>query len=116
MLYNQYYPFQIIPLEYEYSALEPEIGEYTVFFHFNEHYLPALEKLNALVEEVPVMQNMSLEELAENSNTDIKRAAGSVFAHELYFSSLTDDEQEPSEYMKKLIKSDFGSEEGFKSA
>ena len=72
MLYEQYYPFKIIPLEYEYSGLEPEIGEYTVFFHYNEHYLPTLEKLNKLVGASPVLQNCSLEELTKNPDKDIE--------------------------------------------
>lgn len=113
MLYEQYYPFKIIPLEYEYYGLEPEIGEYTVFFHYNEHYLPTLEKLNKLVGGSPVLQNCSLEELTKNADKDIARAAGSVFGHELYFSSLSGNRNEPSDNMKRRIKSDFGSMEGF---
>ena len=63
MLYEQYYPFEIIPLEYEHSGLEPEIGEYTVFFHYNEHYLPTLEKLNRLARESNLSVNDYLKEV-----------------------------------------------------
>ena len=64
MVYEQYYPFAELKLEYEDNALEPNIGRYTVFFHYNEHYLPVLKKLNAMVLEQPQAQNISLENLA----------------------------------------------------
>jgi Fe-Mn family superoxide dismutase len=116
MVYDQYYPFEKMPLDYDYAALEPEIGEFTTFFHYNEHYLPALEKLNKLVLETPINQNISLEELSKQADKTLARAAGSVFAHELHFASLTDEKQEPSEEMKERIISDFGSMEGFYAA
>ena len=64
MVYEQYYPFAELKLEYEDNALEPNIGRCTVFFHYNEHYLPTLKKLNEMVLEQPQAQNISLENLA----------------------------------------------------
>lgn len=60
MLYNQFYPFEVMALPYEYDALEPDISRLTMFFHYNEHYLPAVEKLNNMVLNVPYRQNCSL--------------------------------------------------------
>ena len=116
MIYEQYYPFEVLKLEYEDSALEPNIGRYTVFFHYNEHYLPTLEKLNAMVLAEPVLQNSTLEQLAQNTNKDVARAAASVFGHELYFKSLAPKTSEPSARLKADIERQFGSVESFLKA
>ncbi len=116
MIYNQYYPFEIMPLGYDYAALSPDIGEHIMFFHYNEHYVPAVEKLNEMVLETELNQNIPLEELARSENKDLQRTAGNVFTHEMHFRSLTDKKSTPSEYLKKRIASDFGSEENFLKA
>lgn len=116
MIYEQYYPFEVLRLGYEDSALEPNIGRYTVFFHFNEHYLPALEKLNAMVLAEPLLQNSTLEQLAQNPDKDVARAAASVFGHELYFKSLAPKASEPSARLRESLKRQFGSVEKFLEA
>lgn len=116
MIYDQYYPFEELKLEYDEAALEPNIGRYTVFFHYNEHYLPILKKLNAMVLERPAAQNISLEDLAQWHDTDIARAAAAVFGHELYFKSLSPNGKEPSDRLKAILNKQFGSTEKFLDA
>lgn len=116
MIYNQFYPFEAMELPYDYSALEPEISEQTVFFHYNKNYLDALDKLNFIVSGNNIAQSTPLEALTKSKDISLRRAAGSVFAHELYFSSLSADCEEPSDYMKRRLESSFGSAEGFYGA
>lgn len=116
MVYEQYYPFAELKLEYEDNALEPNIGRYTVFFHYNEHYLPTLKKLNEMVLEQPQAQNISLENLAHWKDIDIARAAAAVFGHELYFKSLSPNRKEPSDHLKMILNKQFGSVEEFLKA
>lgn len=126
MVYEQYYPFEVLKLEYDdttydgtafdVTALEPNIGRYTVFFHYNEHYLPTLKKLNAMVLAQPILQNSTLEQLAQNSDKDVARAAASVFGHELYFKSLSPKMKEPSDRLKAELNRQFGGTEKFLDA
>lgn len=116
MVYEQYYPFEELRLEYEENALEPNIGRFTVFFHYNEHYLPTLKKLNAAVLAQPLLQNISLEKLAQWHDTDIARAAASVFGHELYFKSLSPKRSEPSDNLRSILNKQFGGTENFLNA
>ncbi len=109
MNYNQFYPFEQMELEYGYAGLEPNISEFTNFFHYNEHYLTALHKLNSFVRSHPFYQGVPLEMLSKSDNEDLHNLAGSVFNHEMHFSSLTDRDTKPSEYLLKRIESSFGS-------
>ncbi len=111
MIYQQYYPFQELKTQYE--SLEPNISDYTLFFHYNEHYLPALKKLNGMVLAEPILQNIPLEMLSHNDNIEIARLAAAVFGHELYFKSLSPEITEPSEHLKEIIERQFGSVENF---
>lgn len=116
MIYEQYYPFEVFKLGYDETELEPNIGRYTVFFHYNEHYLPTLKKLNEMVLSQPLLQNISLEKLSHWHDIDIARAAASVFGHELYFRSLSPKEKEPSDHLKAVLNKQFGGTEKFLSA
>lgn len=111
MLYNQFYPFEVMALPYEYDALEPDISRFTMFFHYNEHYLPAVEKLNNMVQNVPYRQNCSLEQLTKSDDTALQHLAGNVFTHEMHFTSLTDKRSALSEHLRQRIERDYGTVE-----
>lgn len=111
MIYQQYYPF--LEFKTQYDSLEPNISDFTLFFHYNEHYLPVLKKLNDMVLAEPILQNIPIETLAQNDNIDIARAAAAVFGHELYFKSLSPEITEPSERLKGILERQFGSVENF---
>lgn len=110
MSFDNYYPFSPLSLPYELEALNPQISEYTLYFHHDKHYKNYLDKLNALLKKSPLMQNVPLEALTKTEDPDIRTNAGGVYNHELYFASLTPDSTEPSEKMRSLIKNCFGSE------
>ncbi len=110
MNYDNYYPFEPLPLMYGIDALNPYISEYTLYFHHDKHYKAYLDKLNALLKRSSLMQNVPLEALTKISDEDIRTNAGGVYNHELYFSSLTPGGSEPSEKTRRLIEKSFGGE------
>ncbi len=108
---DKYYPYKAAPLGYDIKALSPHISEYTLYFHHDKHYCGYVEKLNALLKDLPVMQNVPLEGLTKMNDADIRTNAGGIFNHELYFASLTPEYREPSARMKRKMQESFGSPE-----
>ena len=110
MNFDNYYPYAPMPLPYSFDALKPYISEYTMYFHHDKHYKDYVNKLNNLLKNSPMMQNVPLEALTKMGDAEISRNAGGVYNHELYFDSLTPEKKEPSANMKNLINRSFGSE------
>ena len=112
MNFDNYYPYSAEPLPYDLEALSPDISEYTLYFHHDKHYRGYVDKLNEMIGESPLMQNIPLEGLTKIDDKDIRTAAGGIYNHELYFSSLTPDHREPPVKLKKKIEESFGSVDG----
>ena len=110
---ENYYPFSYLPLSYDFTALEPYISRYTMYFHHDKHYKTYLDNLNAILSKRPLMQNVPLAALTKMADEELQRNAGGTYNHELYFNSLTPDYKEPSEAMRKFITDSFGSEKEF---
>ena len=117
-----FYPFSVVPLQYPYNALEPYIDEKTMFYHHNKHYQAYVDKLNKILEDNPVLQRYDLESLVVKANslpqslaTEIRNNAGGVYNHKLYFSTMTPNKTQPSDFLLKEINSDFGSFENLKN-
>ncbi len=113
---DKYYPFKAAPLAYDIKALCPDISEYTMYFHHDKHYCGYVDKLNGLIKNSPLMQNIPLEGLAMLDDDDIRKNAGGVYNHEMYFSSLTPQYREPSAKMIKKMNESFGSAEKMMSS
>lgn len=109
MSFNKYYPFTAEELPYELNALAPNISEYTMYFHHDKHYMGYVDKLNKLLENRPLMQNVPLETLTKMEDEAIRTNAGGVYNHELYFSSLTPNQGKPAGRLAGQIEKDFGS-------
>lgn len=109
MSYDKYYPFNAERLPYALDALDPYISEYTMYFHHDKHYMNYLNKLNELLQDKPLMQNIPLEGLTKIDSEDIRTAAGGVYNHELFFSSLSPRESSPVKELRDKIEQDFGS-------
>ncbi len=56
------------PLPYAYDALEPYIDEQTMRLHHDKHHQTYVDKLNAVLEKFPELQNKKLEELLGDLN------------------------------------------------
>lgn len=109
MNYDKYYPFKAEDLNYALDALDPYISEYTMYFHHDKHYMNYLSKLNELLKDKPLMQNIPLEGLTKIDNDDISTNAGGVYNHELYFSSVSPRTGEPAKHLLDKIIREFGS-------
>ena len=90
-----YYPFSLPPLPYEFNALEPSISAKNLALHHEKHFGDAVDSLNALLFTLPAFQSWPLtrlirdwSELPAPQRTKVRRYAGSIFAHDLYFRSM----------------------------
>ncbi|MBP1560720.1 MAG: superoxide dismutase [Oscillospiraceae bacterium] len=113
MNFDNFYPYSPMPLPFELNSLAPDITEYTMYFHHDKHYKGYLDKLNEMLKNSPLMQNVPLEGLTKMEDNELRTNAGGVYNHELYFNSLTPDYRSPSARMRGKLEENFGSEHGF---
>lgn len=109
--------FAIVPLKYEYNAINSYIDTQTMFIHFSKHYVGYLNNLNKAVENKPQASQpieKVLKELDMN-NFALRNNAGGYYNHNLYFDIMSPKGGgEPSGALAEAINHDFGSFENFK--
>lgn len=116
------YKFNLKPLPYDYSALEPYIDEETVKLHHNKHLKTYVDNLNKALENYKELWDWPLEKLIKYSHflpiciqTDVRNNAGGVYNHNFYFDIMTPNSTgEPIGNLKKEILKTFGSFDNFK--
>lgn len=121
---QQTYPFQLIPLPYNYDAMEPFIDSETMYFHHDKHLKNYVEKLNRILKNYPAFHDWTLEQLLINYKTlpkeiveDVLNNAGGVFNHNLFFDLigvLSEDDKPQNLPIVAAIEKEFGSFEQFK--
>ena len=116
------YSFEALPLPYAYDSLEPYISTDTLYFHHDKHYHTYVENLNKELAKHSELQDKTLEELLKmklevpDDYELVRRNAGGVYNHEMYFESMIPGGSSPNEaFCQELIRT-FGSEESFKKA
>jgi len=89
------YPFSLPALPIEYDALEPELSARTLRLHHDEHYRACVDDLNRLLRGAPDYQSWPLRRLCADwaqlppeLRQGVRRSAGGVLSHELYFEAL----------------------------
>lgn len=115
------YPFELMPLTYNYSALEPSISKTTLEFHHDKHHAAYVTNLNNALADNREFKKKSIEEILGSLNelpADIAGAvtnnAGGVFNHDFYFEALTaPGSTVPPKKLEDAIVKDFGSFESF---
>ncbi|NCB73513.1 MAG: superoxide dismutase [Clostridia bacterium] len=115
------YPFELTPLTYDYSALEPGISKTTLEFHHDKHHAAYVTNLNNVLADNKDFKKKSLEEILQSLDklpADIAVAvtnnAGGVFNHDFYFEALTaPGKTVPTKKFEDAIIKDFGSFESF---
>lgn len=119
----EYYPFTLMPLPYDYDALEPNISAETLHFHHDKHLATYVENLNKALAPYPQYQCMSLCQLVTRFSSlppqlcaDIRNNAGGVYNHQQYFQCLSPVRQSPQGRLLYKIEECFGSVEKFKEA
>lgn len=108
--------FNLLPLPFALSALEPYISARTLEFHYGKHHQAYLDNLNKLIAETDLAK-LGLEEIIFQTQTNPEQAAifnnaAQFFNHNFYWQSLKAQTM-PSEKMLKLITDSFGSLDNF---
>lgn len=120
---NNHYKFNLIPLEYDYNALEPYIDSKTVEIHHNKHLKTYVDNLNNILSNYKEFQQWSLEKLIKDNDLlpicirqSVINNAGGVYNHNFYFNIMTPNAPlEPAGILREDMLRQFNSFEEFKS-
>jgi len=116
--------FEVPPLPYEYTALEPTIDEATMHLHHDKHHQAYVTNLNAAIEKHPELAGKSVEDLVSNLNAipeDIRGAVrnngGGHVNHTMFWEIMKPGgASEPTGALADAINSTFGSLDALKAA
>lgn len=119
---NKDMKYQLAPLPYAHTALEPWLDATTVSLHHDKHQAAYVNNLNAALEKAPdfVFEGelwrllQSLDTLPESIRTAVRNNGGGVFNHEFYWGGLGGEPTVPSKQFADALAKSFGSVENFK--
>lgn len=114
--------FELKPLPYAHTALEPWIDATTVALHHDKHQATYVNNLNNALAKVPdfefdggligLIRNLS--KVPESVAVAVKNNAGGVFNHEFYWGGLSGEASVASRDFAEAIERTFGSMENFR--
>lgn len=111
--------FELDPLPYEFSALEPYMSASTLDFHYNKHHAGYLSKLESAIKNTRWAER-ELEEIVRGvSDTDVFRNASQTWNHTFFWSSMCppdSHESAPSGSLMTSIDRDLGGLEAFRKS
>ena len=111
--------FELPPLPYDKSALEPHMSAKTLEFHHGKHHQAYVTNLNNLVKDTP-MANQSLEEIIRATAKDESKAgifnnAAQVWNHTFFWNCMKPNGGgQPSGQVAEKINQAFGGFDKFK--
>jgi len=111
--------FELLPLPYEKSALEPHMSARTLEFHHDKHHRAYVSGLNELVKNTP-LASKSLEAIIKQTATDETKAgifhnAAQAWNHDFFWNSMKPaGGGVPTGEAAQRISRDFGSIDKFK--
>jgi Fe-Mn family superoxide dismutase len=114
--------YEVPPLPYDYSALEPFIDTQTMHLHHDKHHQAYVTNLNAALEKAPELKNLTAEELIaslenvpEAIRTAVRNHGGGHVNHTMFWSIMAPNAGgEPSGAIAEAIGSSFGDFASFK--
>ena len=114
--------YQLPPLGYDYSALEPFIDTQTMEIHHSKHHGGYVSNLNKLLEDQPKYANRPLEEivsdismLPEDIRQGVRNNGGGHLNHSLFWHIMAPSKGgEPDGILRHAINSTFGDFHHFK--
>lgn len=109
--------FEVTPLPYEPTALEPAISAETLSFHHGKHHKAYIDKTNAAIAGTD-LENAALEDVirsARGQNQGLFNNSAQSWNHGFYWNSLTPSAGQPSEELQSMIDSAFGSTEALET-
>lgn len=104
--------FTLPILEYAPNALEPIMSEETMHYHYGKHFKNYIDNTNRLIAGTPY-ENMTLEEIVEESDGILFNNAAQALNHKIYFEGLTPVQKVIPEELRHHIIRDFGSVDNF---
>ncbi len=117
--------YELPPLPYEYTALEPHISKKTLEFHHDKHHAAYVNNFNAAVKGTE-LDSLSIEAAIKATSNDVSKAgifnnAAQAWNHTFYWHSMkASGGGAPTGELAKKIDADFGSfakfVEAFKAA
>jgi Fe-Mn family superoxide dismutase len=115
-------PFQLPPLPYPDTALEPAMSQKTFSFHYAKHHKAYVDKLNELVKDQPDLASLKLEELIKKVAGDASKAtlfnnAAQAWNHTFFWNSMKPKGGgKPTGRIADKINAAFGDFDKFKAA
>ncbi len=112
--------FELPPLAYAYTALEPRIDAQTMEIHHSKHHAGYVKNLNAALEGHR-LQGRSLQDILENISADsgdtaLVNNAGGHYNHSLFWGVLAPGETSAAQGgLAQAIQAEFGSAEALMS-
>jgi Fe-Mn family superoxide dismutase len=106
--------FELPKLPYGLDELAPHISKETLEYHYGKHHQSYVDKLNGLIGGTE-FENAPLEDIVRKADGGIFNNGAQVWNHTFYFNSLSPNGGgEPEGELADLIKTSFGSFDGFK--
>ena len=109
-------PFEVPPLPYDYSALEPHIDEQTMRLHHDKHHQAYVDNANKALNGTEWAENpvesvlSSLDAMPEEIRTAVRNNAGGHANHSLFWEIMSPNGGgEPTGELAGAIDSTFGS-------
>jgi superoxide dismutase, Fe-Mn family len=113
--------YELPPLPYDYSALEPYIDAETMKLHHDKHHATYVNNLNAAIEKHPELGKQkpedllrNLSEIPEDIRGVVRNNGGGHVNHTMFWSIMKPKGGEAGGKIAEQIKKDFGSLEDFK--
>ena len=105
----------LVPLPYEYNALEPIIDEETMVEHHTKHLKKYVDTYNTLIDGTPASQRNLEEVLGDIRSYDngIRNNGGGIWNHNFFFSLLTPNKTTPKGKLELGISKKWGNVDGF---
>jgi superoxide dismutase, Fe-Mn family len=115
--------FELPPLPYDYSALEPYIDEQTMHLHHDKHHQAYVTNLNNALQGQSQFDNLPIEELIrrinevpESMRTAVRNNGGGHLNHSMFWQIMKPNGGgEPTGPLASAITSTFGSFDNFKT-
>jgi superoxide dismutase, Fe-Mn family len=115
--------FELPPLPYDYSALEPYIDEQTMHLHHDKHHQAYVTNLNNALQGQSQFENLPIEELIRRINevpesirTAVRNNGGGHLNHSMFWQIMKPNGGgEPTGPLASAIMSTFGSFDNFKT-
>ena len=116
--------FELPPLPYDYTALEPYIDEQTMHLHHDKHHQAYVTNLNNALQGQSQFENLAIvdlmrriNEVPENIRTAVRNNGGGHVNHSMFWQIMKPNGGgEPSGALAQAITQAFGSFDQFKAA